>query len=104
MLFTPKIDKIRPFVTSTNAEVAVFTARWLKDSIPDSTVDIPGYRIIRKDRIERIQGGVCIYIKNQMKVATFSELESSQFEVLWIKLQPRRLPRALYILNRLTKI
>jgi hypothetical protein len=38
MSLTPKIDKIRPFVTSTNAEVAVFTETWLKDSIPDSTV------------------------------------------------------------------
>ena len=95
MSLAPKIDEIRPYVININAEIAVFTETWLKSSILDSVIDIPGYRIIRKDRTERIHGGVCIYIKNQMKCCILPELETSQFEVLWIKLQPRRLPRGL---------
>ena len=93
MSLVPKIDEVRPYVINANAGVAVLTVAWLKSTILDSVIDIPGLRIIRKDRIERIDGGVCVYIKKQMKCCILPELESSQFEVLWIKLQPRRFPR-----------
>ena len=95
MSLVPKINEVRPYVINTNADVAVFTETWLKSSILDSVIDIPGFRIIRKDRMERIHGGVCLYIKKQIKCCILPELESSQFKELWIKLQPRRLPRGL---------
>ena len=43
---------------------------------------------MQKERIKRIHGGVYVYIKKQMKCCILPELQSSQFEVLWVKLQP----------------
>ena len=59
-----------------------------KSSILDSVIDIPAFTIIRKERIKRTHGGVYVYIKKQMKCCILPELQSSQFEVLWVKLQP----------------
>ena len=56
---------------------------------------IPGYNIIRKDRVERIHGGVCVYVQNQIKVEILSNLISPSFVVLWLKLRPRKLPRGI---------
>ena len=39
-----------------------------KEAIPDSVMNIPGYNIFRKDRVERTHNGVCVYVQNQMKV------------------------------------
>ena len=56
---------------------------------------IPGYNIIRKDRVERTHGGVCVYVQNQIKVEILSNLISPTFEVLWLKLRQRKLPRGI---------
>ena len=56
---------------------------------------IPGYNIIRKDRVERTHGGVCVYVQNQIKVEILSNFISPSFEVLWLKLRPRKLPRGI---------
>ena len=96
MSLSPKIDEMRPFVHNSGADIAAFTETWLKDSILDTVVDIPGYNIVRKDRVTRIHGGVCIYIRNQVKFTILhNELHNPSFEVLWIKLQPKRLLRGI---------
>ena len=92
MSLSPKIDEVRLVIKKTGVDIAVFTETWLKHVIPDSVVHIPGYNIIRKDRVERTHGGVCVYVQNQIKVEILSNLISPSFEVLWLKLRPRKLP------------
>jgi hypothetical protein len=58
-------------------------------------VHIPGYNIIHKVRVERTNGGVCVYVQNQIKVEILSNLIIPSFEVLWLKLRPRKLPRGI---------
>ena len=95
MSLAPKIDEIRPLVLNAAVDIAAFTETWLKDSILNTVVDIPGFKIIRKDRKHTIHGGVCIYVNNQIKTGILYELDNIQFEVLWIKLSPKRLPRGI---------
>jgi len=74
------------------------TLSWLRQHIPDSVIAINGYNIIRWDRKEAIHGGVCMFIKETIpfSVLDLSEVdESPDFEVLWAKLRPTRLPRDL---------
>jgi hypothetical protein len=68
MSLSPKIDEVRLVIKKTGVDIAVFTETWLKHVIPDTVVHIPGYNIIRKDRVERTHGGVCVYVQNQIKV------------------------------------
>ena len=74
MSLSPKIDEVRLVIMKTGVDIAVFTETWLKHVIPDSVVHIPGYNIIRKDRVERTHGGVCVYVQNQIKVEILSNL------------------------------
>ena len=71
MSLSPKIDKICLVVHKIAPEIAVFTETWLKEAIPNSVVNIPGYNIFRKDRTH---GGVCVYVQNQMEVDNLSNL------------------------------
>jgi len=40
------------------------TETWLKSTILDTVVDIPGYNIMRRDWSSDNHGGVCLYIKD----------------------------------------
>ena len=59
MSITPKIDEIRSVVLDKKIDIAAFTETWLRDSIQDTIIDIPGYQIYRKDRNGGSHGGVC---------------------------------------------
>ena len=61
---TPKIDEIRSVVLDKKIDIAAFTEIWLRDSIQDTIIDIPGYQIYRKDRNGGSHGGVCTYVRD----------------------------------------
>ena len=70
------------------------TETWLKDYIDDVNVSINGFYCERKDRANRRAGGVACYVKNDVLYTRIVELEDQSFEVLWLKLMPKKLPRA----------
>ena len=75
--------------------VACITETWLKDTVNDNAIHIPGYKLIRKDRTFTSHGGVCIYIREEFQCFQLDALESDNVEVLYIKIRPRRLPRGI---------
>ena len=48
MSITPKIDEIRSVVLDLKIDIAAFTETWLRDSIQDTIIDIPGYQYIER--------------------------------------------------------
>ena len=74
---------------------SAITETWLKSTIADSTVDIPGYNVIWRHRSSEDHGGVCLYIKEGF--SRYKKLEElsccNDHEILWVQLQPHRLPR-----------
>ena len=56
-------------------------------------VNIAGYHLYRRDRINRMHGGVCMFIKDSIISQELTELQSDEHEVLWLNVRPRRLPR-----------
>lgn len=95
MSLAPKIDELQASLSSgfKSVDIVCITETWLNDRISDSIVNLPGFSIIRRDRLENIHGGVCAYIKDGIKFKRLSELESVDQEVLWIEIIPTRLPR-----------
>ena len=93
MSITPKIDEIRSVVLDLKIDIAAFTETWLRDSIQDTIIDIPGYQIYRKDRNGGLHGGVCTYVRDGIRTTILNDLHRPTLEVLWIKLRPKRLPR-----------
>ena len=51
-----------------------------------------GYNLLRRDRIVRKHGGVCMYIRDSIQYSLLNELIDASFE-LWIKVILCRLPR-----------
>ena len=79
----------------TQVDLAFITETRLKTTIANIVLDIPGYSIIRRDRMSNDHGGVCLYVKeNGSRFKQLQELSCcDDHEVLWVQLRPNRLPR-----------
>ncbi len=81
----PKLDMIKIWVNTTNADIIVLSETWLKKSITDDLIYIDGYKVYRTDRVGK-GGGVAIYVKSKfVSSVTLSITRAKQFEVLAIK-------------------
>ena len=61
MSLTPKIDEVAFVMKQNHCDIAAITETWLKESIPDVSVNIEGYQLPRRDRKHKEHGGVCLY-------------------------------------------
>ena len=80
----------------SDISLAFITETWMKETIADSAVSIPGYTIIRKDRTTNNHGGVCLFLVRD-GCFKYHRLEKlcccTDHEILWVHLRPARLPR-----------
>ena len=82
MSLSPKIDEVREVIRDGNYEF-------------DNVINVQGYNLIRRDRVEGTHGGVCVYIKDSIAFTVLDELYDSSFEILWINTRPNRMPRGI---------
>ena len=93
MSLAPKIDEVRSVVLDLKPNLGFFTETWLRETICDSLLQIPGYSFIYRDRTTDHHGGVGLYIKNSIKFKHLEKLSDPDIEALWAWLRPSRLPR-----------
>jgi hypothetical protein len=67
MSLTPKIDEVAFVMKQNHCDIAAITETWLKESIPDVSVNIEGYQLPRRDRKHKEHGGVCLYVINHIQ-------------------------------------
>ena len=91
----PKVDELIANLSVNTVNLVAVTETWLKDDIEDNLVSIRGYNIFRRDRPHRRGGGVCVYLSEHIHAKRRIDLESDNFECLWLWLRPTRLPRPL---------
>jgi len=91
----PKLDELTALLSTTSADLVAITETWLHDDIDDGLLEINGFDIHRKDRIDSRGGGVCLYVNNDISTKRRFDLEDPQFECMWLTLRPKRLPRPL---------
>ncbi len=87
-------------LTSTNKDFSnsaalCFTETWLSETIPDKALHLPGYQLIRSDRITELTGktrggGLCFYINEGWcsDVTTLKKMCSPNLEALFINCKP----------------
>lgn len=85
-----KIDEFRLLVENSSVDVICVSETWLKETTPNSIINLNGYQIFRADRTTR-GGGVAIYIKNNIKCKFISSSSnnpsnSNQVEYIFIEL------------------
>ena len=47
-------------------DIVSISETWLKDHIDNNIINIQGYNPVRRDRLVRQHGGVCMYMKNNI--------------------------------------
>ena len=74
----------------------VITETWLSPNVSNSTINLNGFSIFRRDRRDgRRGGGVCVYVNDHMPVVHLKELSHPEVESLWLLIKPSRLPRGI---------
>ena len=90
------MDEISYFMLHNHADLAFITETWLRESIPDSIIYIPGYTVFCRDRIRDNHGGVCIYVQAD-QLRKFKQISHiiccDGHEIIWLHIYPNRLPR-----------
>lgn len=86
----PKMDEVRAYMHTSNPHVFVISESWLKRTVDNSAVSVPGYNIFRQDRSTK-GGGVAIYCKDSLQCSVIlSKSVSKQFELLLLKISLSR--------------
>jgi len=68
----PKIDELRLFANTLDPSFIFCTETWLYTNIPDVVLNIDGYQLTRKDRLNKRGGGLCIYSKTCHDIKPFT--------------------------------
>lgn len=84
------MDQLGTLLVHENTEVNILaiTESFLNDTYSDHEISLPGYKIIRRDRVGREGGGIVIYIDNNTAFLRRKEFEVDDIEVIWLEIKP----------------
>ena len=81
------IDELRIWLKSQNVDILAINETRLDSTIPNNSVNIPNYEIIRNDR-NRNGGGVCMYDRNSISYTIKSlGLTTNECEAICIEIK-----------------
>ena len=83
------IDELRLFISDKKIDILAINEAKLNDTISDNEIYLPGFEIIRKDRLKngRNGGGVCLYIRSNLNYNIRSDLEHDKLEMISIEIK-----------------
>ncbi|XP_056395052.1 uncharacterized protein LOC130290887 [Hyla sarda] len=84
-----KMGELEALILEEHIDIVGVTETWL-DSSHDWAVNLQGFTLFRKDRMNRKGGGVCLYVRSSMKVSVNDAIvcdDSEDVESLWVELQ-----------------
>ena len=59
MSLAPKIDEVTEFIIRNKINLSLITETWLKETVPDSVINIPGFTLLRRiDHHKSMEGCV----------------------------------------------
>ena len=81
-----KTDELELYVVEENPDLICITESWANANIGDGEINMNGYTVFRRDRKNRIGGGVLLYVKNNIKAIHRTDLENDECEMVWCEL------------------
>lgn len=85
-----KFAEIYDFLIASDFDVICVSETWWSDSITESSVSLPGYKLFRGDRLDRMGGGVAIYVSCKFKSSLVrfksNPVPNEQYEFLAVKM------------------
>lgn len=87
-----KFDEIKNCIYDSKIEIACFTESWLTASVSDQSIAIPGFSLIRNDRLYKRGGGIVVYFRNHLRCkkvfhTCLTEESSNKAECLALEVQ-----------------
>lgn len=83
MFLVFKLDEVFDVIIYVNLDFVCIIEIWLYDYIYNNVISIFEYNLVRRDRINIIYGGFCIYIKKGLKYIVLEDLYDDKIEVIW---------------------
>ncbi|CAB3981754.1 Hypothetical predicted protein [Paramuricea clavata] len=88
---TDHLIQVREFAKSENIDVLTISETWLNSTVTNKEITIDGYKLHRLDRLHKKGGGVCLYIRNDIKENILKDISDCNFHQLWLQLQYKKL-------------
>ena len=60
----PKLDSFKILLENKPFDVLTVSENWLKPSILDNEVHLPGFSCVRSDRLGKVGGGCMAYVRD----------------------------------------
>lgn len=61
-----KLDEVRNVLSDSKVEIACFTESWLSSRNSDRSIQIPGFSVVRNDRVYKRGGGIAVYYREHL--------------------------------------
>ena len=82
-----KTEELELYTVEEKPDLICITESWTNETIGDAEINFSGYTLFRKDRKNRVCGGVLLYVRNNIKAVHRTDLENEGCEKVWCKLQ-----------------
>ena len=86
--------ELRQLASQRKSDIIAISETWLKTTVTSAEIQIEGYKLHRLDRLHKGGGGVCAYVRKDLKSSVLKELSSiseRNFHQLWINVQCKKL-------------
>ena len=84
---TTHIDELRIFLANNDIDIISINETKLDEVISDNEVSIPGYDIIRRDRLSNGGGGICFYVRSSIEYSLRNDLSEETLENLCLEIR-----------------
>ncbi|MES9973438.1 MAG: reverse transcriptase domain-containing protein [Candidatus Thiodiazotropha sp.] len=85
-----KIPELRQLVKENNPSLLALTETWLTSDVLDGEILLPGYHVIRADSQRGRNGGIAIYLREDMPPSLLVPVTNiSTFDQLWLQVDLR---------------
>ena len=83
----------RQLVADKDLDVLTISETWFNSTVTNTEVELQGYKLLPLDRLHKTGGGVCAYLKNNIKGTVtkhLTRISESGLQQLWIQMQHRK--------------
>src|SRR6266516_3569731 len=82
------IESLAIELNSFSIDIAIISESHLKKHHADPPFNITGYNLLRRDRVKRKCGGVCMYVKNNLAAQIITPPKDIRdYEVMWVEIE-----------------
>ena len=89
-----KLEDLQTVLENNSIDVAAVSKTWFSSNAPTELLNLSGFDLFSRPRIDRRGGGVALYVKQYLNAALINDIPVPQLvEGLWVSLRPCRLLR-----------